>query len=109
MSEVLAKYLPEHSVHSCFELIKSNNIWSKSNGECITQAPVHTILETFKNIQFKGYVPENARKNIIGKIKNQDSFYAYTRHLTDQKQSFVPENQPLKNIWFSILKLKLTF
>jgi len=50
------------------ELIKSNNIWSKSNGECITQAPVHTILETFKNIQFKGYVPENARKNIISKM-----------------------------------------
>jgi surfeit locus 1 family protein len=46
-------------------------------------------------------------KNIIGKIKNQESFYAYTRHLTDQKQSFVPENQPLKNIWFSILKSDL--
>ena len=46
-------------------------------------------------------------KNIIGEIKNQESFYAYTRHLTDQKQSFVPENQPHKNIWFSILKSDL--
>ena len=29
MSEVLQKYLPEHSVHSCFELIKSNNVHLK--------------------------------------------------------------------------------
>ncbi len=29
MSEVLSKYLPEHAVHSCFELIKSNNVHLK--------------------------------------------------------------------------------
>ena len=29
MSEVLSKYLPEHSVHFCFELIKSNNVHLK--------------------------------------------------------------------------------
>lgn len=29
MSEVLSKYLPEHSVHLCFELIKSNNVHLK--------------------------------------------------------------------------------
>jgi hypothetical protein len=50
------------------ELIKKDNFWVKSNGECITQGPIQTILETFKNIQFKGYVPENARKNIINRM-----------------------------------------
>ena len=29
MSEVLAKYLPEHAVHYCFELIKANNVHLK--------------------------------------------------------------------------------
>lgn len=29
MSEVLSKYLPEHAVHFCFELIKSNNVHLK--------------------------------------------------------------------------------
>jgi hypothetical protein len=29
LSEVLSKYLPEHAVHSCFELIKSNNVHLK--------------------------------------------------------------------------------
>ena len=43
-------------------------------------------------------------KNILEKIKNKDSFYAYTRHLVDKRQFFVPENQLDDNIWFSILK-----
>ena len=46
-------------------------------------------------------------KNILEKIKNQDSFYVYTRHLMDNKQFFVPENQLDDNIWFSILKSDL--
>ncbi len=50
------------------ELIKKDNSWINANGDCITQGPIHTILETFKNIQFKGYVPENARKNIINRM-----------------------------------------
>ena len=29
MSEVLSKYLPEHAVNTCFELIKSNNVHLK--------------------------------------------------------------------------------
>ena len=46
-------------------------------------------------------------KNILEKIKNQDSFYVYTRHLMDNKQFFVPENQLDDNVWFSILKSDL--
>ena len=45
--------------------------------------------------------------NILEVIKSQDSFYAYTRYLSDKKQIFVPENQPDDNIWFSILKSDL--
>ena len=50
------------------EVIKKDKIWINSNGECIIQEPIQIILETFKNIQFKGYVPENARKNIINRM-----------------------------------------
>ena len=45
--------------------------------------------------------------NILEAIKSQDSFYAYTRYLSDKKKIFVPENQPNDNIWFSILKSDL--
>ncbi len=37
MSEVLSKYLPEHAVHSCFELIKSNNVHLKIVNERLTR------------------------------------------------------------------------
>ena len=37
MSEVLSKYLPEHAVHSCFELIKSNNVHLKIVNERTTR------------------------------------------------------------------------
>jgi hypothetical protein len=50
------------------EVIKKDKIWIKSNGECIIQEPIQIILETFKNIQFKGYVPENARNNIVNRM-----------------------------------------
>ena len=43
-------------------------------------------------------------KNILKKIQNKDSFYAYTRYFMDKKQFFVPENQLDDNVWFSILK-----
>ena len=46
-------------------------------------------------------------KNILEEIKNQDSFYAYTRHLVDKRQFFVPENQLDDNVWCSILKSDL--
>jgi len=45
--------------------------------------------------------------NLIKEIRKQDTFYVYTRHLTNEKQIFVPENQPKDNIWFSILKSDL--
>jgi hypothetical protein len=51
-----------------FQLIKKDGIWIDSAGNCIIQEPVHTILETFKNVEFKGYVPENSRKTITNRM-----------------------------------------
>ena len=75
----------------------------------------HAVLPLTYNYDFYSVInlgwisdkdPENI-KNIIEKIKNQDSFYVYTRHLIDKKQFFVPENQLDDNIWFSILRSDL--
>ena len=69
-----------------------------------------TYKDNFYSVINLGWIsdrdPEKI-KNIIEEIQNKDSFYAYTRHLTDKKQSFVPENQLDDNIWFSILKSDL--
>lgn len=47
------------------ELIRSGQNWTDSKGGCVTQEPIGLMLETIKNVQFKGYVPENSRKNIV--------------------------------------------
>lgn len=47
-------------------LIKKEGKWINGDGEgCVIQEPIRIMLETFKNIQFKGYVPEHSRKNIV--------------------------------------------
>lgn len=52
-----------------FEIIRgADGVWTDKDGGCIIQQPVNTILETFKNIEFKGYVPENSRKNITNRM-----------------------------------------
>jgi hypothetical protein len=51
-----------------FFLERREGTWVDKNGNCIIQNPVKTILETFKNIEFKGYVPENSRKNITNRM-----------------------------------------
>jgi hypothetical protein len=47
------------------ELLGKDGVWTDSEGDCIIQEPIHIMMETFKNIQFKGYVPEKSRKNIV--------------------------------------------
>ncbi len=46
-------------------LLKKDLMWVDNKGDCVMQEPVDVILETIKNIQFKGYVPENSRENIV--------------------------------------------
>lgn len=51
-----------------FELIRKDGTWVDKDGNCIIQDPVNTMLETFKNVEFKGYVPENSRKTITDRM-----------------------------------------
>lgn len=51
-----------------FELLRTANSWSDSEGNCVIHEPVISLLEAFKNVEFKGYVPENARKNILRRM-----------------------------------------
>lgn len=51
-----------------FEIVRTPSGWTDKDGGCIIQQPVSTILETFKNVEFKGYVPEGSRKNITNRM-----------------------------------------
>ena len=46
-------------------LVKNTSNWTDEEGNCVTQEPIFILMETFKNIQFKGYVPEKSRQNIV--------------------------------------------
>jgi len=50
------------------EIVRAGSAWTDKEGGCIIQEPVNTMLETFKNIQFKGYIPENSRENITNRM-----------------------------------------
>ncbi len=44
-----------------FEVVKGNDgIWTDKDGGCISQESVGFILDAFKNIEFKGYLPDNS-------------------------------------------------
>lgn len=44
-----------------FEIIKgADNMWTDKDGDCISQESVGFILDAFKNIEFKGYLPESS-------------------------------------------------
>ena len=101
------------SLNNDFELI-GNPIFLESKTQ---QGKVgyHAVLpltykDNFYSVINLGWLSEKDPEyidNILEAIKSQDSFYAYTRYLSDKKQIFVPENQPDDNIWFSILKSDL--
>lgn len=42
--------------------------WTDKDGNCVVQDPALTILETIKNIEFKGYVPKNARDGVVKRM-----------------------------------------
>lgn len=48
-----------------FELNRTADGWVDKNGGCVIQENIKLILETAKNMEFKGYVPENSRKQFI--------------------------------------------
>ncbi|MBI1836680.1 MAG: hypothetical protein HYR91_05390 [Flavobacteriia bacterium] len=53
------------SMGNKFTLIKNGKIWTREDGDCIQQEAVAFILDAFKNIEFKGYLPENSRENTL--------------------------------------------
>jgi len=52
-------------------IIKGNPEWTTESGECIQQESVGFILEALKNIEFKGYLPENSREKMITLLSTQ--------------------------------------
>ncbi len=53
------------------ELVKQETDWVNANGECIQQSNVHFILDALKNIEFKGYLPENSHKQYTKLMSSQ--------------------------------------
>ncbi len=54
------------------ELLKSDgNNWTDENGGCVVQENMKYILEAIKNIEFKGYVPENSLKRYTNMMSSQ--------------------------------------
>ncbi|MGB0914994.1 MAG: hypothetical protein ACPGVI_02935 [Crocinitomicaceae bacterium] len=45
-----------------FEIIKGENEWTDKDGGCIQQSSVEFILKAFRNIEFKGYLPESSHE-----------------------------------------------
>lgn len=52
-------------------LKKEGQIWTDSKGGCIAQPNVHFILQAFKNIEFKGYLPEKSVKKFTNLMTAQ--------------------------------------
>ena len=56
------KIIISNTIGQSFEIIKTKNNWTAADGSCIEQPNVGYILDVFKNIEFKGYLPENSIK-----------------------------------------------
>lgn len=55
-----------------YEIVKkADGEWTNAKGECITQDHVDYILDAFKNVEFKGYIPESAKENYIKLMASQ--------------------------------------
>lgn len=46
-------------------VVKNGNEWTDKDGGCIQQEGIGFMLDAIKNIEFKGYLPENSRDNQI--------------------------------------------
>lgn len=63
------KVIISDSQGNTFEIVKKgSNNWTDKNGGCIQQESVGFILDAFKNIEFKGYLPENSREPVIKRM-----------------------------------------
>jgi hypothetical protein len=53
------------------EIIRNNGVWTDAAGDCITRENVTFVLEAFKNIEFKGYLPDNSHKQFTKMMSTQ--------------------------------------
>ncbi len=60
--ETIDKVIITDGFNRVFEIHKQEDKWTDKDGNCIVQESVEFILEAFKNIEFKGYLPDNAHE-----------------------------------------------
>lgn len=53
------------------EIVRDGKLWTAADGSCIAQANAQFILEAFKNIEFKGYLPDNSHKQFVKLMSGQ--------------------------------------
>lgn len=53
------------------EIVRDGKVWTDADGGCITQENANFMLEAFKNIEFKGYLPDNAHEQFTKLMSTQ--------------------------------------
>lgn len=71
--ESIDKIIINDPTGASFEVVKKDAIWTDKNGGCITQGSVEFLLDAFKNIEFKGYLPENSIDTYLTKMISQNT------------------------------------
>ena len=69
--ESVDKIIIKDALANKIEIVKNGTEWTTIQGNCIQQESVAFILEAFKNIEFKGYLPEGARENNLKMLTTQ--------------------------------------
>lgn len=65
---------------NAIELIRKDQQWTDSQGGCVIQEGVHFMLDAFKNIEFKGYLPDNSHAQITKLIATQHTKVEIYQH-----------------------------
>lgn len=58
------KIVIKDSYGNTFELKKGASEWTDKKGGCVPQESVEFIIDAFKNIEFKGYLPDNSHERM---------------------------------------------
>ncbi|MCE2683295.1 MAG: hypothetical protein LW704_10150 [Cryomorphaceae bacterium] len=53
------------------EVVKNESEWTDKDGGCISQPSISFILDAIKNIEWKGYLPENSQEQITKLMASQ--------------------------------------
>ncbi len=72
-TENIDKIIINDAFNRSFEIIRNEEYWTDKNGNCIQQTNVEFILETFRNIEFKGYLPESSHEKYKKLMSSQHS------------------------------------